>query len=384
MFPPSALSAGSPSVPNQAAVSPSSAFSPSVAANEAPMKQKIPAASQAAVSQLVRKELEKSLAQIEFPKPPPQDIYFLPSTNNSEFLMCLGLEEVVKCVQEHLNNKHLKQEIKEQQQLQQQQVNEDTKQPNANIIEIKYEYPVYCAQCMTDFSPVWRQDKNGINMCEKCLKNLEKKQIKTEHNARLKQAFLKAVKDKEIFEKQLIAEQQQRQPRISNGASNPHLSANSSNNNGHQLRGQTPSGTHKQMTFNPSNNSNNRGFSSPQANAQQLPNTTTTTNNSNNIASQRQHQHLQHQQQQQRRSLQNPTQKQSTNSSNHQLKTANNLLNNHHMSATNNTSNNAVKTNNNRPANLSNKLFFNNCTANHKNQENFLKKLSNYFKIRQV
>ena len=45
-------------------------------------------------------------------------------------------------------------------------------------------------------------------MCEKCLKNLEKKQIKTEHNARLKQAFLKAVKDKETFEKQLIAEQQ--------------------------------------------------------------------------------------------------------------------------------------------------------------------------------
>lgn len=67
---------------------------------------------------------------------------------------------------------------------------------------------MFCAQCSTDFSPVWRQDKNGLNLCEKCLKNLEKKQIKTEHNARLKQAFLKAVKDKETFEKQLIAEQQ--------------------------------------------------------------------------------------------------------------------------------------------------------------------------------
>jgi hypothetical protein len=62
------------------------------------------------VTQLVRRELEKSLAQIEFPKAPQQDIYFLPNANNAEFLMCLGLEEVVKCVQEHLTYKQLKQE----------------------------------------------------------------------------------------------------------------------------------------------------------------------------------------------------------------------------------------------------------------------------------
>ena len=40
---------------------------------------------------------------------------------------------------------------------------------------------------------MWRTDKNGVNLCERCLKQLEKKQIKTEHNARLKQAFLKVI-----------------------------------------------------------------------------------------------------------------------------------------------------------------------------------------------
>lgn len=104
-------------------------------------------------------------------------------------------------------HKQLKAETKEQKE------NGETSKENAltkadTITEVVYEYPLFCAQCSTDFSPVWRTDKNGVNLCERCLKQLEKKQIKTEHNARLKQAFLKAVKDKEVFEKQLLAEQQ--------------------------------------------------------------------------------------------------------------------------------------------------------------------------------
>lgn len=188
---------------NPSTISPNSAFSPK-------LQEPKPVISTQQVSQLVRKELEKSLAQIEFPKPPPQDIYFIPNTNSSDFLYCLGLEEVAKCVQEHLIHKQLKAETKEQK-----ENGTDSKENDANkltkadtITEIVYEYPLFCAQCSTDFSPVWRTDKNGVNLCERCLKQLEKKQIKTEHNARLKQAFLKAVKDKEIFEKQLLAEQQ--------------------------------------------------------------------------------------------------------------------------------------------------------------------------------
>jgi hypothetical protein len=207
-------------IPQQ--LSPSSAFSPSVNSPLPTDTKKSNSANQAYVTQLVRRELEKSLAQIEFPKPPQQDIYFLPNANNAEFLMCLGLEEVVKCVQEHLTYKQLKQEKqleKEKEKEKQEkggangesEPNTTTVTSSSNVVEIKYDYPLFCAQCATDFTPVWRQDKNGVNLCEKCLKSIEKKQIKSEHNVKLKQAFLKAVKDKELFEKQLLAEQAQQQ-----------------------------------------------------------------------------------------------------------------------------------------------------------------------------
>ena len=191
--------------------SPSSAFSPnppaSQSAAQSTNEKKVNAATQAIVSQRVRKELEKSLAQIEFPKPPPQDLYFLPNSNNAEFLMCLGLEEVVKCVHEHLTNKQQKQEKAKSAEQDKDGVKQENTEPN--VIEIKYEYPMCCVQCKTDFTPVWRKDKNGAVLCEKCLKNIEIKQIKSEHNAKLKQVFLKVVKDKEMFEKQFLAEQQQ-------------------------------------------------------------------------------------------------------------------------------------------------------------------------------
>lgn len=288
-------------------VSPSSAFSPKI-------PEKVPVVSQAAVSQLVRKELEKSLAQIEFPKPPAQDIYFLPNTNNSEFLMCLGLEEVAKCVQEHLIHKQIKAEVKEQQQANESDAPKIVK--SDTVIEIVYEYPLFCAQCNTDFTPVWRTDKNGLTLCEKCLKQLEKKQIKTEHNARLKQAFLKAVKDKEVFEKQLISEQQkqlelQRAQRAANPSpvmtnSNINTSINNSNshdrvssNSSHQQRsssstqGRLPSNTPTSIN----NNNPGRGFNS--ATQVNSINPSGNTNNTNSMSRQQQ------QIMQQRRSLQN-------------------------------------------------------------------------------
>lgn len=62
----------------------------------------------------MRKEFEKSLSQVEFPKGGEQDIYFIPNANQADFLLCLGLEEVVKCVQEHLNNKTQRQDKEKQ------------------------------------------------------------------------------------------------------------------------------------------------------------------------------------------------------------------------------------------------------------------------------
>jgi DNA-directed RNA polymerase subunit RPC12/RpoP len=103
--------------------------------------------------------------------------------------MCLGLEEVVKCVQESINNKDR---------------NSNSIKNDENVLS--YEYPYMCSNCSTDYTTTWRKDKHGNILCEKCLKTLEKKIIKSEHSARLKTAFLKAVKDKEIIEQRLINE----------------------------------------------------------------------------------------------------------------------------------------------------------------------------------
>lgn len=191
--------------------SPSSAFSPIAEPVKKPNAQ-----THAIVNQLVRKEFEKSLNQLEFPPKNAaltpaqqqqifQDIYFLPNANSPDFLMCLGLEEVVKCVQEHLNNK---QQYKEQKEKKEQNLDvNDDKEKTWSQIEIRYEYPYMCAQCSTDWTPVWRTDRNGVVLCEKCLKQIEKRQIKQEQMARLKQLFSKAQKDKEMFEKQVLSEQ---------------------------------------------------------------------------------------------------------------------------------------------------------------------------------
>jgi hypothetical protein len=175
--------------------------------------------SQAQISHLIRKEVEKSVSQIELPNPPVQDIYFLPNVNSNEFLMCLGLEDVVKCVQEHLNNKQMKLEKAAAAEKAKQEAKQDDSKKSENnenstptpppttqssSIEITYNYPNMCAQCSTDFTPVWRRDKNGVVLCERCFKLVEMRQIKSEYNAKLKQAFLKAFKDKEILEKQVI------------------------------------------------------------------------------------------------------------------------------------------------------------------------------------
>ncbi|CAF0902807.1 unnamed protein product [Brachionus calyciflorus] len=216
----------SPLINKNPSPSPSSAFSPTVVPTE---PKKPNAQTHVLVNQLVRKEFEKSLQQLEFPPKNPnltpsqqqqlfQDIYFLPNANSPDFLMCLGLEEVVRCVQEHLNNKQQYKEQKEKKENLQQETDDKDVNKIQNQIEIRYEFPYFCAQCSTDWTPVWRTDKNGIVLCEKCLKQLEKKQIKQEHSAKLKQLFIKAQKDKEIFEKQVLSEQNnsqtQSQPQV--------------------------------------------------------------------------------------------------------------------------------------------------------------------------
>lgn len=216
-----AATPSSQSLVNNSSANPTSSSpapaSPAITLDSLPAHLKKPnAATQAMVNQLVRREFDKSLQQCEFPRGTP-DLQFVPNANHMDFLMCLGLEDVVRSVQECLTSKHLQKE----KQLQKSEQKSNENDPNnataststpavtANVIEIKYEYPYMCANCGTDYTPVWRRDKNNTVLCEKCLKTLERKQTKQEHGQRLKQIVVKVNKDREVFEKQVLAEQQQ-------------------------------------------------------------------------------------------------------------------------------------------------------------------------------
>ncbi|CAD5122427.1 unnamed protein product [Dimorphilus gyrociliatus] len=125
----------------------------------------------------LRKELEKTLLQIPPPKPPPPEMNFMPSLSSTDFGMLMGLEEVVKFIQEISNKKP----------------------------DVKYVFnPFTCVQCGTDYTPVWKRDKPGSKsvICEQCVTSNQKKALKQEHTNRLKGAFVKALqREKEIEQK---------------------------------------------------------------------------------------------------------------------------------------------------------------------------------------
>lgn len=133
-------------------------------------------------------EIMKSF-QIPPPKPPPPEMHFIPNPSNTEFVYLLGLETVV----DYLMTKD--------------------KRPPPVLP------PFRCAQCKTDFTPVWKWEKQGktditdevseptLNqtpslstgnkdpkvICEQCVTTNVKKALKAEHTNRLKQAFVKAL-----------------------------------------------------------------------------------------------------------------------------------------------------------------------------------------------
>lgn len=133
--------------------------------------------SRAAAKLALRKELEKTLLQIPPPKPPPPEMNFMPSLSSTDFGMLMGLEEVVKFIQEISSKKS----------------------------DVKYVFnPFTCVQCGTDYTPVWKRDKPGSKsvICEQCVTSNQKKALKQEHTNRLKGAFVKALqREKEIEQK---------------------------------------------------------------------------------------------------------------------------------------------------------------------------------------
>ncbi len=136
------------------------------------------ASRQAAAKLALRKQLEKTLLQIPPPKPPPPELHFLPSAANNEFIILVGLEEVVNTIL-------------------------DLEQKDKTKKEPKYIAPFRCAQCKTDFTTIWKQgSKQGI-MCENCIVSNQKKALKAEHTNRLKTAFVKALQQEQEIEQRM-------------------------------------------------------------------------------------------------------------------------------------------------------------------------------------
>uniref|UniRef100_A0A8C2HE50 GATA zinc finger domain containing 2B n=1 Tax=Cyprinus carpio TaxID=7962 RepID=A0A8C2HE50_CYPCA len=134
------------------------------------------ASSQAAAKLALRKQLEKTLLEIPPPKPPAPLLHFLPSAANSEFIYMVGLEEVVQSV-----------------------IDSQGKMRGS----LPHMEPFFCAQCRTDFTPHWKQEKSGRILCEQCMTSNQKKALKAEHTNRLKNAFVKALQQEQEIEQRL-------------------------------------------------------------------------------------------------------------------------------------------------------------------------------------
>ncbi|XP_059155943.1 transcriptional repressor p66-beta-like [Physella acuta] len=140
-----------------------------------------PAQRQAAAKQALRKQLEKTLLQIPPPKPPPPEMNFIPSLACPDFILLLGLEEVVN----HMIDFQL--------------IARGQKNPDERFVCT----PFTCVQCGSDFTPVWKREKPGSKnvICEHCVTSNQKKALKQEHTNRLKSAFVKALQQEQEIER---------------------------------------------------------------------------------------------------------------------------------------------------------------------------------------
>ncbi|KAL0984874.1 hypothetical protein UPYG_G00149800 [Umbra pygmaea] len=155
------------------AISPSATHSPGGGSVGSSMADT--ASSQAAAKLALRKQLEKTLLEIPPPKPPAPLLHFLPSAANSEFIYMVGLEEVVQSVIDSQGKLRLPSSME----------------------------PFSCAQCKTDFTPHWKQEKSGRILCETCMSSNQKKALKAEHTNRLKNAFVKALQQEQEIEQRI-------------------------------------------------------------------------------------------------------------------------------------------------------------------------------------
>ncbi|KAG9345333.1 hypothetical protein JZ751_009879 [Albula glossodonta] len=197
--------------------------------------------SQAAAKLALRKQLEKTLLEIPPPKPPAPLLHFLPSAANSEFIYMVGLEEVVQSVIDSQGK---------------------FRGPLSRM------EPFMCAQCRTDFTPHWKQEKGGRILCELCMTSNQKKALKAEHTNRLKNAFVKALQQEQEIEQRL---QQQAALSPSSAQTVPSVSKAETMIRHHALRqAPQPQAAQSQASLQRSLTSSARGVLSNFAQASQL------------------------------------------------------------------------------------------------------------------
>lgn len=176
------------------------------------------AGKQAAAKMALRKQLEKTLLQIPPPKPPPAEWSFIPNLNSTEFMTLVGFEKVVDSISE-------KEQAKKGKTV---PLTEKSESDNLKI----------CGQCNTDFTPCWKaRNKDGaaVLMCEKCSTVNVKKELKTEHTARLKAAFLKALKQEQEIEQKMSETTPIAPKPQSSSKSSSHQSSSSSSSSHHHV-----------------------------------------------------------------------------------------------------------------------------------------------------
>jgi len=150
-----------------------------------PPKQ-TPEQKQNAAKAALRRQLEQTLLQIPPPRPPPADWKAIPNVNSIDFMMLVGLDEVVDNILDFDSKPTLKKALEEL---------------------VPYN-PRICSQCSVDFSPCWKnkeKDSKKIILCERCSLHNVKKDLKAEHTTRLKSAFLKALKQEQEIEEKIKA-----------------------------------------------------------------------------------------------------------------------------------------------------------------------------------
>lgn len=83
--------------------------------------------------------------------------------------------------------------------------------------------PYMCAQCKTDFTCRWREEKSGAIMCESCMASSQKRALKVEHTSRLKAAFVKALQQEQEIEQRLLQQGAPVQPKAEPTTPHPAL-----------------------------------------------------------------------------------------------------------------------------------------------------------------